>query len=436
MTHRIRLNTIWVALSAILLSLTPVAVIAAGPEATTCGLEYTVQTGEQLRQLAARFLGQPDAYPAILVATRLKLTEDKSFADIADPERLAPGSKLCIPKPEDTADLLNTVVDALGRAIRFEQPPQRIAIAGKASFMLADALYAFPQASERVITLPQGGQAASGFLSVVDAKFAEKMFLETDAGPEQIAAARPDVVVLKSYMAEKLGVPLEQLGIPVVYLELETPEQYMRDLTTLSQLFGDTARAEQVLAFYRSRLERVVQTAATLSGAEKPRVLLAQYTEKGGQAAFSVPPAAWIQTRLVELTGAVPVWSEAAQGGGWTVINLEQIAAWDPDMIAVIAYTVDPSQVVRQLKADPQWQMLSAVQKGQLFAFPKDYNSWDQPDTRWILGLLWLARWVHPNQFIDLDIRQEMAQFYQDLYSIDRITLESTALAKLQGDVQ
>ena len=436
MNRLIQRITHWLALAVILLSLTPVASVAATPGEIICALEYTTQTGDQLRDLAQRYLGQAEAYPAILVATRLKLTEDKSFADVADPERVAPGSKLCIPKQEETERLLKTVVDALGRATYFERPPQRIAIAGKASFLLADALYTFPQAQERVITLPQGGQAVSGFLSVLDAKFAQKIFLETDAGPEQIAAAQPDVVILKSYMADKLGTPLEQLNIPVVYLDLETPEQYMRDVTTLGQLIGDSARAEQVRAFYRTRLERVIQATETLDPAEKPSVLLAQYTEKGGQSAFSVPPAAWIQTRLVEMAGGVPVWAEAAQGGGWTVVNMEQIAAWNPDIIAVIVYTADPSQVVRQLKADAQWQLLNAVQNGRLYAFPKDYNSWDQPDTRWILGLVWLAGRLHPDRFVDLDMRQEMAYFYQNLYELDKTTLEMTILPRLQGDVQ
>lgn len=436
MINLIQRSCSWLTLAAILLSLMPAAATAAGPEATTCALEYTSQAGDQLRALAARYLGNSDAYPAIWVATRLKLTEDKSFADIADPERVAPGSKLCIPQSDETPALLNTVVDALGRATYFEQSPRRVAIAGKASFLLADALYTFPQARERVITMPQGGQAASGFLSVLDDEYAQKSFLETDAGPEQIAATRPDVVILKSYMAEKLGAPLEQLGIPVVYLDLETPEQYMRDLTALGQLFGDTVRAEVVRAFYRERLERVVQIASRSNTAKKPRVLLVQYTEKGGRVAFSVPPAVWIQTRLVEIAGAVPVWAEAVQGGGWTVVNMEQIAAWNPDIIAVIAYTADPGQVVQQLEADSQWQLLSAVQNGQLYAFPKDYNSWDQPDTRWILGLIWLARLVHPEHFAELDVRQEMAQFYHDLYGIDRTTLEMTVLPRLQGDLR
>ena len=34
-----------------------------------------------------------------------------------------------------------------------------------------------------------------------------------------------------------------------------------------------------------------------------------QYSEEGGEVAFEVPPAEWIQTRLVELAGGTPVLS-------------------------------------------------------------------------------------------------------------------------------
>lgn len=61
--------------------------------------------------------------------------------------------------------------------------------------------------------------------------------------PEQIALLDPDVVILRSFMADKLGRPLEEMDIPMVRVDLETPEQYFRDVATLGELFGNEARA-------------------------------------------------------------------------------------------------------------------------------------------------------------------------------------------------
>lgn len=329
-----------------------------------------------------------------------------------------------------------TVTDAMGRSIQFAQPPQRIAVAGKGIFMVADALYMFPEAKTRVTTLPRGGQSTNDFLGLVDPGYEQKTFFEADAGPEQIVAAKPDTVVLKSIVAEKLGQPLEQLGLPVVYVDLETPEQYFKDIVTLGQLFGNTAQAQTITTFYQSRLDRISQALQGVAEDQKPAVLVLQYSDKDGAVAFNVPPAGWIQTTMVTLAGGRPVWTEASQGGGWTVVNFEQIAAWNPDQVFIINYFSDVEATVAQLKADPQWQGLKAVQAGQLYAFPKDYYSWDQPDTRWILGLTWLAKTIHPDRFADLDMTQEIGGFYQQLYGLDEAAVKDTILPLLTGDVK
>ena len=300
--------------------------------------------------------------------------------------------------------------------------------------MLNDTAYLFPEeARERVVALNKAGQRDL-FVELLDPQAEEKLRFEVDAGAEEIVAARPDVVLLKSFMADSLGQALETLETPVLYLEFETPEQYDRDLAILGQLFDDPARAEEVWAFYETRMAQVAAAVADLDEAAKPRVLMLQYSDRGGEVAFKAPPATWIQTQLVEMAGGLPVWKEAAQGGGWAVVNLEQIAAWNPDQVYVIDYFGDVDEIAEKLRADPQWQQLRAVQAGQLYAFPKDFYSWDQPDTRWILGLMWLVERVQPGR-LEVEIRDELYAFYEHLYGLDTETVTDEVIPRLQGDL-
>ena len=326
-----------------------------------------------------------------------------------------------------------TVTDALGREVTLAAPPQRIVVAGKATIMIVDALYLFPEGPQRLAavgTTAQGGD----FLPIVDPNAAAKATLGAEAGPEQIAAAGPDLVILKSYLREKLGAPVEALGIPVFYVSLETPEQYFTELRALGQVLGNEARAEEVVAFYRERTERVQKRVADIPDDGKPRVLVLQHSAKGGETAYAVPPAAWMQTLLVQMAGGRPVWLDV-QGSGWTVVTLEQMAAWDPDQVYVVDYFGDPVQAVEGLRADPVARNLRAVQAGQVFAFPKDTYSWDQPDTRWILGLQWLASHIHPDRFADLDILQEFTTFYRTLYRLDDSAIEGQLRPLLRGSL-
>jgi len=329
-----------------------------------------------------------------------------------------------------------SLTDALGRTVTFEALPQRLVVAGRSSLTIVDTLYLFPEAQQRLAGLVVGQQPIGDFVSLVDPAWDQKTNLAPDAGPEQIAPLQPDAVLLRSFMEDSLGRALEELEIPVVYLDLETPEQYFRDVAILGQLLGNSARAETIEGFYRSRLERIQAAVGDLSTEEKPRVLLVQHSEQGGEVASEVPSAAWLQTTEVEMAGGAPVWKEAAPGGGWTVVNFEQIAAWDPDQILVISYNADSAQVVEGLKANPQWQVLRAVQDGAIYGFPGDVFSWDQPDPRWILGVSWLAARIHPERLPGLDPEQEAIDFFRQMYGMDEVTVRERLLPQLTGDVR
>jgi iron complex transport system substrate-binding protein len=328
-----------------------------------------------------------------------------------------------------------TVTDALGRQVSFASPPSRIAIVGKAAFMVADAVYLFPEASSRVAALANLVQNKLSFIPVIDPSYSSKTILADSSGAEQIAATNPDAVLMKSSNSETLGKPLEAIGIKVVFVDFETPDQYTRDLNTVGQLFDDPARAQQLISFFAAQTSRVTTALAGLTDSEKPRVLLLYYSNKNGTVAFNVPPLSYIQSTEVQLAGGQPVWKDAQLGSGWTTVNLEQIAAWNPDQIYVVAYSGNVSEVVASLKASPDWQALRAVEQNAIHAFPGDYFSWDQPDPRWVLGLTWLATRIHPNQFSSLSMDQETRGFYQDLYGIDSTAYSRYIEPNLSGDL-
>ncbi len=318
--------------------------------------------------------------------------------------------------PATPASATLILTDALNRTVTLPTSPQRIVITGKALFMIADAAYLFPGAPEKIVGLGNAGQGSNNFISLIDPTYAQKATLASDAGAEQIAALQPDLVILKSYLADSVGTPIEALGIPVVYVDFETPEQYSRDLAILGIVFGDKARAAEVASFYQTKADEITRT---VSAAAKPRALVLYYNDKDGNVAFNVPPMSWIQTQMVQIAGGEPVWADTNPAKGWTQVTLEQIAAWDADQIFVISYIKSPIIVVDGLKADSNWQAIRAVKEGQIYAFPGDLYSWDQPDPRWILGLSWLAGKLHPDLYPDLDLTAEAKTFYQTLYGLD-----------------
>ncbi len=326
------------------------------------------------------------------------------------------------------------IVDDTGHEETFETPPQRIVVAGRATFIVANTLLTFPEGRDRLVTGESRGVQSMEFYKLIAPNLDPDKFLKMDAGPEQIAAFDPDVVLMKSYVAEKLGPPLEELGIPYVALNLETPEQFYADVRLLGKLLGNEARAEEIVAFYQNKLAELEQRRADVG--EKPRVLVVSYSDKGGEVAFKVPPAGWIQTTETVMAGGDPVWAADVQGGGWNVVNFEQIAAWQPEIVFVIAYNQDTAEIAAKLRADENWASLPAGKNGAIYGFPADYYSWDAPDPHWLLGVLWMSKKIHPDAYGDLDLMAELHDFYRTLYGFTDAQIDEMIVPRLSGDVQ
>ena len=330
------------------------------------------------------------------------------------------------------------LTDAAGRTVDLPKLPQRIVVVGRGPHMTLHLLYMFPEGRERLVGTEKRGATASDFLPFVDPEFANKPTLDANPNAEQVAALEPDLVIMKGIVADALAGALAQADIPVLYVNLETPAEFFRDLANLGAVLGNPKRAEEIASFYQSRLEKLRKGTEGLEDAAKPSVLMLEYSDRGGTVAVQVPAKVWMQTIEVQTAGGNPVWFEAAEAtDGWTVVNFEQIAKWDADKIFVIVwYSLDPQKVINDLKADPQWAVLKAVKNGEIYVFPQDIFGWDQPEPRWILGMMWLATRLYPDRFKDIDMNAELMAYFTQLYGMDKANIETNILPKVRMDVR
>ncbi len=311
---------------------------------------------------------------------------------------------------------------------------QRIVIGGKASIMLVDAAYLFPGIGKRIVAYASGDQGLGNFISAIDPNFKNNVSFDKSAGAEVYASFKPDLVILKSAMMSQLKAPLDSLGIRQLYLSLETPEQYYEDLATLGRVLGAEKRGADVVSWYADHEARIVSRTSKLDMAKRPRVLVMQLSASG-ESIWQVPPDSWMQTIMAERAGGQAVWKGANPGSGWATVSVEQIAAWNPDYVFIIDYRGNSAKAAEAFGKDQRLSSLKAVKSDAVYGFPQDFYSWDQPDTRWILGFTWLAKRIHPELFADISVAQTARDFFSFMYGFDAAAFRSHILPKIQGDV-
>jgi iron complex transport system substrate-binding protein len=335
-------------------------------------------------------------------------------------------------EPEHSSDSGLKFLDATGKQVSLRALPERIVVAGKATPYVLDTIYLFPDAAKKLTALEVRGFDTQAFLELVDPNVTVKNMLERDAGPEQIAPHQPDLVIVKNISLGQLGSALEEISIPVMGLNLETPEYFYEDIRALGKVFDNPNRAEEIIAYYQSIENQVSEMMTGLQDSERPSVLVLQYSEDGGEISFKVPPDSYLQTRMVQNAGGNPIWLDVDGGSdGWIQVGLEQIAVWNPEVIFVVNYAGDSVESAQQLLQSPTWEGLQAVENEQVFGFPADFVSWDLIDPRWILGQQWLATVLQPERATEINLQAQVVSFYKEMYRLSEAQIEDSIIPRL-----
>jgi len=174
---------------------------------------------------------------------------------------------------------------------------------------------------------------------------------------------------------------------------------------------GLARRAEQILAEVERERPRHASTSVYLArGADGLE------TGLGGS----------INVEALEFVGARNV-AAAGGEGGITRVSLEQVLAWDPEVLVT-----QDSAFAGSVRSDPVWRGVRAVRGGRILCAPSLPFGWldNPPGINRLVGVLWLARRLDSGQGGD-DLREAVRAFYAAFY---RITLSGSQLQRLLGE--
>lgn len=170
---------------------------------------------------------------------------------------------------------------------------------------------------------------------------------------------------------------------------------------------------EEKVAFIKSRTEGI-------AAADRPNVYI-------GNSWGTNPLATWAgdsgATDIIALCGGVYVASEIV-GAKFPEVSLEQVIAWQPEVIIMDCHGHDPDQMIEMISGDPDWAVIPAVKDNRMHRIPSGLFYMDKASTKPVY-LLWLAKKLQPELFTDVDIVAEMQQYYQTFYDYDLSAAEA-----------
>lgn len=260
------------------------------------------------------------------------------------------------------------------------------------------------------------GDRVADDLPILGAAFGAK----GDLNKESVAATGAQILIdtgeYKDGIEQDLDDLQEQLGIPCVFIETNL-DDWGSAYRALGELLGLEDRGEEFATYCDNAYSEVMDIMETIPEDERPSVLFCT-----GEAGTNVLAKGSYQAGVVDLlANNVAVVDSPSGSGNGNESNLEQIAAWDPDVI--LFGTVSGSDTFfDSVATDPTWSTLRAVQNGDYYEIPSDPYNWlnNPPTINQILGLQWLARLLYPEQFADTDSIEEVVKgYYEQFYGCE-----------------
>lgn len=301
-----------------------------------------------------------------------------------------------------------TITDVTGRVITLDKPASKILGTHNPSLNTG-------------IVLGGGDKYIAGF---GNKKMANKLYdyvMKDYAGIVQIGSGsninfetvatlgKNNVAILPERFKNQIQ-QFENIGVKAIVAlpNSESFDTIKNSLAIVGKALGEDKKAEKINTFIDNTISETKNIAAKANA--KPSVLFL-----GSSSAYSVASTSMIQTDIIEMAGGINAVKDLNVKGAFADVNIEQIIAWNPEIIWVPKYA---SYKVEDLLNDAKWSSIKAVKNKAVYVFPSELEPWDYPTASAVLGLSWGLHNLHPDLFSMDDLMKKSDEFYDMVYGM------------------
>ena len=200
------------------------------------------------------------------------------------------------------------------------------------------------------------------------------------------------------------------MGIPVVFITLDTLSDWPEALRFTGKLLGREAAAEAEALYMEKAMARLAATVGKLPDDKRRRVYYAE-----GPDGLATDCNRSFHTEAIELAGGYNVYRcEPKDHMGMERISIEQVLAFDPEIIIV-----QDRSAAAAIHSDARWQGIRAVKAGRIHLVPRWPHNWVDrpPSVMRALGAQWLANLMYPDLY-PFDVKREARDFYRLFFGV------------------
>ena len=248
----------------------------------------------------------------------------------------------------------------------------------------------------------------------VDTSFVEN----GEVNIEQLLSLEPDVVFYAAgntderAMYDNAGIPA--VGFSTSMAEYDCVETYADWIELLGEIYGEQDTANAIIEEGRAVAEQIKSVTDTIDDADKPKVLILFNYDNG---TISTSGSNFFGQYWIETAGGINVAEELSANAE---INMEQIYEWNPDIIFITNFSAcQPEDLYNNAIEGDDWSNVAAVKNQQVYKFPLGMYRWFPPASDTPLVLKWLATKIQPEKFADVDMDQEIKDYYEKYYNVE-----------------
>ncbi len=316
-----------------------------------------------------------------------------------------------------------TIVDHLGNEVVI---PAEINTIVTTSITPMPSVYCmFAGSAERLIGMSPSSKAAAEN-SLLAEIMPEICDVSTDfmtggeVNVEELLAMNPDIVFVNASQEEEYN-KLAAAGLTVIAVSTtewgsDSVETFEGWITLLGEVLGEEDKAAGITEYGREVYNMIQERVATVEESERARIMFL-YNYKNGT--IKTSGNNHFGQYWAEASGAINVAQDHDARG--LEINMEQIYEWDPDMIFITNFVPYLAEDLYNNAGceGHDWSVVRAVQEENVYKCPLGVYRWYPPSSDTPLMLLWLAQTIYPELFEDIDLEQEMKEYYMNFYNIE-----------------